>query len=99
MKKFSDLNISVDVPMSGEKIKIAKVLNTDIVIFDYRINESKYSKNKTGKCLTLQIEFKEEKRVVFSGSDVLINQILQVKKDDLPIFANIVKQGEHYEFQ
>ena len=99
MKRFSDLNIVTHSDsFVGEKIKISKILNRDIIIVGYRIEDSKYPKNKSGKCLYLQIELEGIKKVVFSGSDVLINTIIQVKKEDLPIACQIIQEGEHFEF-
>jgi hypothetical protein len=48
--------------------------------------------------LFLQIEVDNEKRVVFTGSDVLLSQIKQVNPEDLPFVATIIKNGEHFEF-
>ena len=99
MKRFSDLNIITHADsFVGEKIKISKILNRDIVIIGFRIEESKYPKNKTGKCLHLQIELDGVKKIIFTGSDVLINTILQVKKEDMPIACQIIQEGEHFEF-
>lgn len=98
MKKFSDLNIVVNTPMTGDKIKISKVLNREIILSDYCFSDSKFQKNKSGKCLCLQIVYEGEKRVVFTGSEVLIKQVEQITKNDLPIECTIIQQGEHYEF-
>ena len=99
MKKFSDFGVSVDLPMSGEKIKISKILNCEIIVNDYKLNESKYSKNTSGQCLTLQIIIEGVKRIVFTGSDVLIRQVKQINKDDFPFMCTIVQEGDHYEFK
>lgn len=99
MKKFSDFKINVSKPMAGEKIKISKILNREIIVTDYKITDSKYQKNKSGKCLCFQINFGDEKRVVFTGSDVLINQIKYIDKSELPFETIIIQEGDHYEFQ
>lgn len=100
MKNFKDLGITTHSDsLVGEKIKISKVLNRDIVITGYKIEQSKYPKNKSGKCLHLQIELDSEKKIVFTGSDVLISTIEQVSKDDLPIACQIIQEGEHFEFK
>jgi len=100
MKTFKDLKIATHSDsLTGEKIKIAKVLNRDIVVTNYRIEQSKYPKNKSGKCLHLQIELDNEKKIVFTGSDVLIHTIEQVSKEDLPIACQIIQEGEHFEFK
>lgn len=98
MKKFSDLGIKSEVGMTGSKITIARILNREITVVSYRIEDSKFPKNKSGKCLFLQIEVDNEKRVVFTGSDVLLSQIKQVNPEDLPFVATIIKNGEHFEF-
>jgi hypothetical protein len=74
MKKFSDLNIKVNTrSFEGDKIKISKVLNKEIIIHEFRIEDSKVFKDKgNGKCLYLQISFKDEKHVIFTSSGCLI---------------------------
>ena len=99
MKKFSDLNVPPpEGSFSGEKIKIDKVLNRPVIILASRIAESKYKKNKSGKVLMLQLEINDEKRVLFTGSDVLISQIEHVKEKDYPFETTIVKENEHFQF-
>lgn len=100
MKKFSELGIKPPCDsLTGDKIKINKILNREITVVNYRINTSKFEKNKSGKCLCLQIELDNEKRVVFTGSDVLIQMIQQVKTEDMPFTCTITKEGEHFEFK
>ena len=74
-------------------------MNREIVVLDAKIDDSKYPKNKSGKVLMLHLEFDGEKRILFTGSDVLITQIQHVKKEDYPFTATIVKEGEHFEFK
>lgn len=100
MKKFSDLNIKpVHKGFVGDKIKINRILNKDIVVQDFKIEESKFPKNKSGKCLYLQIEVDNEKRVLFTGSDFLIDTIQKVPQEALPFLCQIVKENEHFEFK
>ena len=99
MKKFSELGIkSTQKRLTGEKIKISKILNREITVRDYRLETSKFGKNKSGKCLFLQIETEGQKHVVFTGSDVLIDLIQQVPADQFPFTTTIVKEGESFEF-
>jgi len=99
MKKFSDLNVPTpEGSFTGEKIKINKILNREIAVLASRVTESKFKKNKSGKVLMLQIEINDEKRVLFTGSDVLINQILHVTETDYPFKTTIIKENEHYQF-
>jgi hypothetical protein len=100
MKGFKDLGIETHSNnFIGDKIKISKVLNREIVITNFRIEQSKYPKNKSGKCLHLQIDLGNEKKIIFTGSDVLIKTIEQVKLEDLPIACQIIQEGEHFEFK
>jgi len=99
MKRFNDLNIeNTHKSMVGEKMKIAKVLNREIIIHSFRIETSKYPKNKSGMCLYLQIEIDKVKWVIFTGSDVLIDQIKQVNESDFPFVTIIQKNNEYFEF-
>ena len=98
MKKFSELGVKTEVRMTGSKINITRIMNREITVLDYKIEDSKFPKNKSGKCLFLQVEFDGERRVVFTGSDVLISQIKQVDPEQLPFAATIIKNGEYFEF-
>jgi len=95
MNRFSDLNIKrPNQALLGDKIKIDRVLNQEIKVLGYRISKSQYSKNKSGMCLSLQVEFAGEKRVIFTGSDVLQTIIKQIPEDKFPFLTTIVKEGE-----
>jgi len=99
MRSFRELGIvNKCQPFSGEKIKMSKILNMEIVVLDYKIEDTKYPKNKSGKCLYLQIEFNGCKHLVFTGSDILINTILEVPREELPFSTTIIKIGECYNF-
>lgn len=96
-KKFSDLGIKIELDnLTGEKIKISKVLGKEITVTDYKLNSSKYDKEK--ECLTIQIEFNGEKKVIFTGSQILKKQIEQVSKDDFPFTATIESINDTYQF-
>lgn len=70
MKSFSELNIPVPTgSFVGEKVKIAKIMNREIIVVDSKVEDSKYPKNKSGKVLILQIEVDGEKRVLFYSPD------------------------------
>ncbi len=100
MKTFKELGVKLaQNHFIGDKIKIVKILNKEIIIHAYKIEPSKYPKNKSGNVLTLQIEIRNEKQIIFTGSDVLMNQIKQVHKDNFPFSCAIVKNGEHFEFE
>ncbi len=93
MKKFSD--ICDDTILDGKKTRIEDILNKEIEILAYKISVSKFSKNKNGKYLTLQIIDDAEKYVIFTGSDVLIDQLEKYGKE-LPFFATIRKINKYY---
>lgn len=99
MKSFKEFGIkTASQAFVGDKIKMEKILNREIIIHDYRIDDSKFEGAKNNKCLVLQIEFKEEKHVVFTGATVLIESIQQVPKKEFPFTATIIKENERYEF-
>lgn len=98
MIQFSELNIRPSADgMVGDKIKVERVMNREISVHSYRIENSKFDRGN-GKCLYLQIAIGEEKHVVFSGSGVLMDMIQQVPKDKFPFVTKIVKQNERFEF-
>ncbi len=100
MKKFSDFNIQApQKKFTGDKIKATKILGQEIIIHDFIIDESKHFKDRgNGKCLKMQITFKEEKRIVFTGSQGLMKSIEDVPKDGFPFTATIIEKEEFYEF-
>lgn len=93
-KRFSDFSREKSV-LDGNKVRIDDVLNVELRIVGYRIKSSKFEKNKSGNFLTLQIELCGERRVVFTGSDVLIGQI-EKYKDEIPFLATIKKVDRYY---
>lgn len=97
MKSFSDFNIRVSV-LTGEKIKIAEVIDKEIVVEDFRIEESKYKKGNIDKCLTIQFTISGERRIVFTSSDVLLQQIQKVPSEGFPFKTRITRQGKMYQF-
>jgi hypothetical protein len=99
MKTFSDLGIKPSRTLFvGDKIKIAKVLNKKITVMSYKIEKSKYPKNKSGDLLTIQINHEGANQIIFTGSEVLMDQIKQVAQADMPFETIIIKNGEHFEF-
>lgn len=98
MNAFKDFQItSSRVAFTGDKIKIDRILNREIVVHDYKIEKSKFEK-ASGKCLFLQIEIGQTKHVVFTGSTGLMDQIEKVPRDKLPFKTTIVKENERFEF-
>jgi len=97
MKTFKDFNIKpVDRRFIGESISIRKILNVSIKVLEFKIEPSK--KKPGTDFMTLQIEKDSDKRVVFTGSNPLMNQIKLVPRDGFPFETTIVNTNEYYEF-
>lgn len=96
MKKFSDFNIKVEIAdFTGDKIKISKILNREILVERYKIDPSKVN---SGNCLTLQIELAGEKRIIFTSAGTLLKQIEQVPPSGFPFHATIIEENDRYVF-
>jgi hypothetical protein len=100
MKTFSQFNIHAPSRgFEGDKIKITRILNQLIVVHDYKIDDSKHFKEKgSGKCLQLQISFKNEKHVVFTAATGLIEVVAQIPKDGFPFTTTIIEENDRYLF-
>lgn len=96
MKRFADFNTDIK-PLDGEKVRLDDVVNIEVTVIGYNIRKSKYGKNASGKCLALQLEFGGDRRVAFTGSDVLISQI-EKYGDQIPFVATIRKIDRYYTF-
>lgn len=94
MMRFSDFAEPSKI-LDGDKIRIDEIINIEVTVIGYRVAVSKYEKNKSGKCLTLQVEINGVRRVVFTGSDVLIGQ-LETYCDKIPFIATIKKIDRYY---
>lgn len=98
MKSFKDLNIQASQPLlQGDKIKIERILNRAITVLGYEIRVSKFDRGN-GKCLYIQIELEGQKRVVFTGSGVLMDTIDKVPKESFPFTTTIVKDNDRFQF-
>jgi len=93
MKTFAD--ISESSILDGDKIKIDSVIGKQIKVTGYCIKTSRYGENTSGKYLTLQVEINTEKKIIFTGSDVLIEQ-LEKYGNEIPFLATIRKCGKYY---
>jgi len=77
-KPFSGLGIKSKT-LTGDKIEIEKVLNHKVKVLAYKIGDSQYGKRNTDpKYLSLQILFNDEVRVIFTGSTVLMEDVVEV---------------------
>lgn len=97
MKNFKDLGIKNNTQaFVGDKIKIDRILNREISVHGFKIEDSKV---KSGtKCLYMQISIGDAKHVVFTGSVVLMDMIQQVSSADFPFKTTITRENERLEF-
>ena len=81
-------------PLEGKKKRLDNILNIEILIHDFKISKSKI---REGNYATIQFSLNgnNEKYVVFTGSQVIIDQ-LEKYKDKLPFYATIVKKYNYY---
>lgn len=87
-RTYSQLNIR-SKNLTGVKIELEQLIDKKITIIDYRTNDSKFSRE--GICLTIQIEYEGEKRVIFTGSGVLREDIEKTNREDFPFTTTIIK--------
>lgn len=97
MHNFKEFNIKPKInSFVGEKIQVQKLFNLPITVINFKVGPSKQKKGT--QLLTLQIEKSGEKRIVFTGSVVLIDQIRRVPEDKFPFVATIKGDNDYYEF-
>lgn len=95
MKTFKEFNIKIENRgLEGEKIKVKKILNKEIVVMGFLVKDSKYN----GKCLHLQLEVENNKHVLFTGSKILLEGIEKVPKEGFPFKTTIVMDGDRLQF-
>jgi len=93
--RFSDFaKDEAEGPLSGEKIKMEKILGKEIVVLDFRVRKSKI---KDGEYTIIQFIKEDKKYVVFTGSSVLRRQ-LETYKNKLPFIAVINKINNYLTF-
>lgn len=98
MRTFKEFGIKpASKSFIGDKIKIDRIINREIVVLDYKVEDSKYNKGN-GKCLYLQIELQGTRHVVFIGSTVLMEMIQQVPAEEFPFATTIVRENHRFEF-
>lgn len=97
MHNFKDFDIKPkDNDFTGDKIKVKNLFNLPIKVLKFKVEPSK---QKDGAdYLTLQIEKSGEKRIVFTGSKILMDQIKRVPEDRFPFTATIKGDNDRYEF-
>lgn len=93
MEKFSDF--CNEVALVGDKVALSEVLNQPIEVEKFRKSKSKQKEGT--EYVTIQIKYQGKERVIFTGSDVLKNQ-LEKYKDHLPFETIIKKINNYYSF-
>jgi hypothetical protein len=97
MNNFKDFDIKPKISsFTGDKISVSRLFNKKIKVLDYKIEPSKQKEGT--KLLTLQIEKSGEKRVVFTGSTILIQMIEKVPENKFPFETTIKGDNDYYEF-
>ena len=101
-------DISEKVTLDGDKVKIDDTLNNEIIVTGFYISSSKYKGKGSDYCSKVQFYFADdeskEKKVFFSGSSVIKDQLEDMEKrlleKGLPmLFRTIVKKvGNYYSF-
>lgn len=93
MRSFSDLGVTITRTFTGDRVRINKIENLEIVVKDYKIQQSKIQNGKdNGQCLYLHIELNGEDRVLWGNYKFLIEQITQIDKESMPFKATIVNE-------
>lgn len=99
MKHFKDLGIKTEInTLKGDKIKIERILNKEITVVKFRIEDSKFKDKGNGKCLIIQIFHNNTDHVVFTGSVVLMDMIQRVPIEAFPFKTTICKNNDYFEF-
>lgn len=97
MKQFSDFNIKVEMKaFTGEKIKMARILNKEIEVIAFKIEKSNFHDKGNGKRLTIHFRLKDEMHIVFTSSVQLMEQINKVPNDGFPFMATIIPDGDSF---
>ena len=96
IKRFSDF-AEEDGPLEGDKVKVETILNQEILILGYKVKKSKYKKENSEQCLTVQFEIDEQKKIFFTGSNVLMDQI-EKYAGEIPFLATVKKIDKYYTF-
>lgn len=100
MNSFSQFNIKPSIKgFEGDKIKMSKILNREIVVHAFKLEDSKVFKDRGScKCLHLQISFNNEKHIVFTSSSGLIDTIQQIPATGFPFSTTIIQDNERFLF-
>jgi len=97
---FADV-VPETTTLDGDKMPIEEILNIPITVIEWRIDKSKFlDHGANSERLTIQFIFRGERRITFTGSSVLIQQIREFEKrtDSRSFRAIIRKINKFYKF-
>jgi Tat protein secretion system quality control protein TatD with DNase activity len=102
MNKFNQFDIKVKTKgFEGDKIKMSKILNREIVVHAFKIEDSKvkaFQEKGSGKCLHMQISINDEMHIVFTSSHGLMEAIQQIPDEGFPFTTTIIQENERFRF-
>lgn len=102
MNRFSQFNVQIPQKgFEGDKIKISKVLNREIIVHDLKIEDTKikeFEERGSDKYMQLQISLNGTLYVLFTGSGFLIKAIKQIPKEQFPFTTTIVEENGRFIF-
>lgn len=99
MNNFGQFNIKPEAKsFEGDKIKIDRIMNKQIIVEYFIIEASKYPEKGNGKRLKMQIIVDNAKRIVFTGSVTLQDMIQKVPEDAFPFTTTLIKENDRYLF-
>lgn len=90
--RFSDFADEVK-SFEGDKKKIGDIINTEILIIDFKIKDSKQHENS--QYITIQFKIDDAYYIIFTGSKILMKQ-LEKYTDSMPYYATIKKIDKYY---
>ena len=94
INKFSDF--AEEKPLDGDKVRINDILGKTVIVLAYQLINSKFD-DANNKCLKLQLEVDGEKRILFTGSQVL-QDLIQKYASMIPFETKIIRQNRYLTF-
>ena len=100
MNNFKDFNIKPEPKaiITGDKIKIKRVVGIPIHILFYKIVPSDYADKGNGLRLDMQIEMDGTKYLLRTSSVQLQDMIKKVPESGFPVKTTIEPDGESFKF-
>ena len=97
MQTFKELQISAEQKgFLGEKIGTNKILNKEIEVHDFSVNESKHYEGRS--CIWLQIKYNNEFRVVFLEGKKIQEILQKIQPEQFPFRVTLIRENDWYDF-